>query len=48
MVAAPYTCPGDELPRNPAPALGQDTDRVLGECGLSPECIETLRQRGTI
>jgi succinate---hydroxymethylglutarate CoA-transferase len=48
MVAAPYTCPGDELPRNPAPALGQDTDRVLGECGLSPECIETLRQRGVI
>ena len=27
MVAAPYTCAGDELPRRPAPALGEDTDR---------------------
>ncbi|MGA9322687.1 MAG: CoA transferase [Xanthobacteraceae bacterium] len=48
MVAAPYTCPGDELPRKPAPALGADTDRVLRACGLSAECIETLRQRGVV
>ena len=48
MVAAPYTCPGDALPRSPAPALGQDTDRLLGECGLSRERIESLRQRGVI
>ena len=48
MVAAPYTCPGDELPRKPAPALGADTDRVLRACGFSAECIETLRQRGVV
>jgi len=48
MVAAPYTCPGDALPRSPAPALGQDTDRLLSECGLSRERIESLRQRGVI
>jgi crotonobetainyl-CoA:carnitine CoA-transferase CaiB-like acyl-CoA transferase len=47
-VAAPYTCPGDELPRKPAPALGADTDRVLRACGFSAECIETLRQRGVV
>ena len=48
MVAAPYACPGDELPRRPAPALGQDTDRLLGECGFSRERIEALRLRGVI
>ena len=48
MVAAPYTCAGDELPRRPAPALGEDTDRILTKCGFSPERIETLRQRGVI
>jgi succinate---hydroxymethylglutarate CoA-transferase len=48
MVAAPYGCPGDELPRRPAPALGQDTDRLLGECGFSRERIEALRVRGVI
>jgi succinate---hydroxymethylglutarate CoA-transferase len=48
MVAAPFTCPGDELPRKPAPALGADTDRVLRGCGFSPARIETLRQRGVV
>jgi succinate---hydroxymethylglutarate CoA-transferase len=48
MVAAPYTCGGEELPRKPAPALGADTDRVLRQCGFSPECIATLRQRGVV
>ena len=48
MVAAPYACPGDELPRRPAPALGQDTDRLLCECGFSRERIEALRLRGVI
>jgi crotonobetainyl-CoA:carnitine CoA-transferase CaiB-like acyl-CoA transferase len=48
MVAAPYTCPGEELPREPAPALGEDTDQVLRDCGLSAECIKTLRRRRVV
>ena len=48
MVAAPYGCPGETLPRNPAPALGQDTERLLAECGLSHEHVAVLRQRGVI
>jgi len=48
MVAAPYGCPGETLPRNPAPALGQDTERLLAECGLSREDVAALRQRGVI
>jgi succinate---hydroxymethylglutarate CoA-transferase len=48
MVAAPYGCPGEKLPQNPAPALGQDTERLLTECGLSREQVATLRERGVI
>jgi succinate---hydroxymethylglutarate CoA-transferase len=48
MVGAPFICPGDELPRNPAPALGQDTDQVLTSCGFSKARIDVLRQRGVI
>jgi crotonobetainyl-CoA:carnitine CoA-transferase CaiB-like acyl-CoA transferase len=48
MVAAPYVCPGETLPRNPAPALGQDTERLLAECGVSREQVAALRQRGVI
>jgi succinate--hydroxymethylglutarate CoA-transferase len=48
MVAAPFDCPGEALPRNPAPALGRDTERLLAECGLSQEHVAALRQRGVI
>ena len=48
MVAAPYVCPGETLPREPAPALGQDTERLLAECGLSREHVAALRRRGVI
>jgi succinate---hydroxymethylglutarate CoA-transferase len=48
MVAAPFTCPGEELPKKHAPQLGQDTDEILSDCGFSLERIETLRQRGVI
>jgi crotonobetainyl-CoA:carnitine CoA-transferase CaiB-like acyl-CoA transferase len=48
MVAAPYGCPGECLPQNPAPALGQDTERLLTECGLSHEQVAMLRKRGVI
>ncbi len=48
MVAAPYVCPGETLPKKAAPALGQDTERLLTECGLSHEHVADLRQRGVI
>jgi formyl-CoA transferase len=34
--------------RRPAPALGQDTDAVLHEIGLTPQQVEALRARGII
>jgi formyl-CoA transferase len=34
--------------RRNAPALGQDTDDVLRELGLTPEQIDGLRQRGIV
>ncbi len=34
--------------RRAAPALGQDTDEVLREVGLTPEQIAALRQRGVV
>jgi len=48
MVAAPFICSNEELPRKPAPQLGQDTDEVLDRCGYSSERIEALRRRGVI
>ena len=44
MLAAPFICPGEQLPRKPAPELGQDTDEVLAGCGISRERIEDLRR----
>ena len=34
--------------RYPAPTLGQHTDEVLGEIGLTPSEIESLRKSGTL
>ncbi len=34
--------------RSPAPGLGDDTDAVLAELGLSPAAIAALRSKGTI
>jgi crotonobetainyl-CoA:carnitine CoA-transferase CaiB-like acyl-CoA transferase len=48
MVAAPFTCPGDELPKAAAPALGQDTDAILRDCGFAPERISELRRAGVV
>jgi crotonobetainyl-CoA:carnitine CoA-transferase CaiB-like acyl-CoA transferase len=48
MLAAPFACPGDELPRNPAPALGQDTDQILKDSGFASSRIEALRRSGII
>jgi crotonobetainyl-CoA:carnitine CoA-transferase CaiB-like acyl-CoA transferase len=48
MLAPPFTCPGEALPRKPAPALGQDTEEVLQSCGLSPARIAALRRDGVV
>jgi succinate---hydroxymethylglutarate CoA-transferase len=48
MVAAPFTCPGEELPRDCAPSMGRDTDQLLRRCGIRPERIQTLRDQGVI
>jgi len=48
MVGAPFTCGDEDLPRQPAPALGEHTDEVLAGCGFSPERIESLRRLGVI
>ena len=34
--------------RRNAPALGQDTDAVLGEIGLTPAQIQALKDKGII
>jgi crotonobetainyl-CoA:carnitine CoA-transferase CaiB-like acyl-CoA transferase len=43
MVAGPVIDAAAEPPREPAPALGADTDAVLGECGFSEAEIGQLR-----
>src|SRR5262249_47502808 len=48
MVAAPFNCPGETLPKNPAPPLGQDTDSTLAACGYGPDAIAALRRDGVI
>ena len=48
MVAAPFTCPGDTLPKNAAPSLGRDTDAILAACGYTTDEIATLRRNGVI
>ncbi len=47
--ASPFVMDGERLQRlTPAPGLGEHTDEVLREAGLSGEEIETLRAAGTI
>jgi len=48
MVASPIRVPGEQLPTRAAPALGADTDGVLGALGLSATEIARLRERGIV
>jgi succinate--hydroxymethylglutarate CoA-transferase len=48
MVPGPVIDAAAEAPREPAPALGADTDAVLGECGFSATEIRQLRATGVI
>ncbi len=46
VVAAPFA--GEEMPLKPAPALGADTEAILGACGFSAERIAALRREGVV
>jgi crotonobetainyl-CoA:carnitine CoA-transferase CaiB-like acyl-CoA transferase len=48
MVPPAFRFPGEAMPRASAPALGADTDEVLGELGYDAERIAGLRNAGAI
>ena len=48
LLASPLRLSDADLPRRAAPALGEDTDALLGEAGYSPERIEALRAAGVL
>jgi crotonobetainyl-CoA:carnitine CoA-transferase CaiB-like acyl-CoA transferase len=48
MVAGPIRDGAADPPREPAPALGADTDAVLRECGFSASDIAEFRAQGVI
>ena len=48
MVAHPIRSAGDQPLNNPAPKLGENTDRILGETGYTDDQINHLRDRGII
>jgi succinate---hydroxymethylglutarate CoA-transferase len=48
LLAPSVDCPGEVLPCTSAPAMGADTDAVLGEVGLTTGEIARLRDSGAI
>jgi succinate---hydroxymethylglutarate CoA-transferase len=48
LLAPSIRCPGEELPCRPAPAMGADTDDILGDLGFTPAEISDLRQAGVV
>lgn len=47
-VAAPIRCPGESVPANAAPALGEHTQVLLKQAGLSDQQIAFLREHAVI
>lgn len=47
-LACPIRCPGDELPAQPAPRLGADTDEVLRSLNNDDEWIASLTRSNVI
>jgi crotonobetainyl-CoA:carnitine CoA-transferase CaiB-like acyl-CoA transferase len=48
MLASPLRVGDADLPRRAAPALGADTDEVLGRVGLGPAEVAQLKARGIV
>jgi succinate--hydroxymethylglutarate CoA-transferase len=48
LLASPFTCPGEETPCAPAPAMGADTDAALAEAGFTSAEIADLRKAGVV
>ena len=48
LVAPPIKCAGAPAPANPAPELGQHTEKLLLEIGLDTGEVEQLRTQGVI
>ena len=48
MVPPAFRLPGAAMPRDAAPALGGDTDAVLGALGYAPARIVALRRAGIV
>jgi crotonobetainyl-CoA:carnitine CoA-transferase CaiB-like acyl-CoA transferase len=48
MLTGPVRVDGRLPPTTAAPALGADTDAVLGRLGLDAQAIASLRGKGTI
>jgi len=48
LMASPIRCSDADAPRRAAPALGADTDDLLGKLGYSAERIAGLRSRGAV
>ena len=48
MVAPAFRFPGAEMPRQPAPAYGADTEAVLGELGYDKQRLALLRANKVI
>ena len=48
LLAPSIRCPGEELTCRPAPAMGADTDDILGDLGFTPAEISDLRQAGVV
>jgi crotonobetainyl-CoA:carnitine CoA-transferase CaiB-like acyl-CoA transferase len=47
-LANPIKLDGERPPSRPAPALGADSDAVLGEAGYSSDEIRALRAEGIV
>jgi crotonobetainyl-CoA:carnitine CoA-transferase CaiB-like acyl-CoA transferase len=47
-VASPVRIRGETAPLGPAPRLGEHTEEVLGEAGLSADDIAALRSAGVL
>ena len=48
LLGAAVSCPGEEMPCRAAPAMGADTNTVLGEAGFSAADIADLRKSGAV